>query len=138
MFDHPALWEEIGYSVSGGLLAKGRKVILERTNEASSTFLEEYSSIKISYTLKHFEKEATQNEWLVNRMIRNLKDDELRHDDIVVIHPDAISAREGVGPIRKLLFEKGVQTHLAGVDTNADVFFRTETPSVTFTGDFSS
>jgi len=38
------------------------------------------------------------------------------------------------GPIRRQLFEAGVQTHLAGVDTDADVFFRTDTPSVTFTG----
>jgi superfamily I DNA and RNA helicase len=63
-----------------------------------------------------------------------LTDEELRHDDIIVIHPDPISARERVGPIRKVLFDAGIQTHLAGVDTDADVFFRTETASVTFTG----
>ena len=45
-----------------------------------------------------------------------------------------ISARERLGPIRKALFERGIQSHLAGVDTVADVFFKTETASVTFTG----
>ncbi|MCP8324416.1 ATP-binding domain-containing protein [Xylella fastidiosa subsp. morus] len=36
--------------------------------------------------------------------------------------------------MRKSLFEAGIQAHLAGVDTDADVFFRTDTRSVTFTG----
>ncbi|MFK3708707.1 DEAD/DEAH box helicase [Klebsiella sp. NPDC088457] len=35
MFDYPALWEEIGYKVKNGQLAKGQHLILERTTETS-------------------------------------------------------------------------------------------------------
>ena len=81
-----------------------------------------------------FDDEAQQNAWLVRQIQSNLTEDELRHDDIIVIHSDPRTARVSTGPIRRQLFEAGVQTHLAGVDTDADVFFRTDTPSVTFTG----
>jgi len=136
MFDPAALWTEIGYSVYQGKLAKGHHVVLERTNETSPRFLEEHSEIQDLVQFQRFRNEADQNEWLVDQIRRNLEDDELRYDDIIVIHPDPISARERVGPIRKRLYEMGIQTHLAGVDTLADVFFRTDHPSITFTGIF--
>lgn len=134
MFDYPALWEEIGYKVQSGQLMKGQRIILERTTETSPRFLEEHSDIDDLVQFIKFDDEMQQNTWLVHQIQSNLNNDELRHDDIIVIHSDPRTARASTGPIRKRLFEAGVQTHLAGVDTDADVFFRTDTPSVTFTG----
>ncbi|MBX5460940.1 MAG: ATP-binding domain-containing protein [Steroidobacteraceae bacterium] len=134
MFDQPALWEEIGYRVRAGNLAKGEHVVLERTNETSPGFLADHSPIDDLVLFLKFANEAEQNAWLVEQIKTNLQKEELRYDDIIVIHPDPISARERLGPIRKALFDCGIQNHLAGVDTVADVFFKSETPSVTFTG----
>lgn len=134
MFDQPALWKEIGYRVSQGTLAKGERVVLERTNETSPEFLADHSPIDDLVSFQQFNNEAEQNAWLVDQIKKNIEEDELRHDDIIVIHPDSVSARTRFGPIRKTLFDCGIQSHLAGVDTLADVFFKTETPSVTFTG----
>ncbi|ELO4849861.1 DEAD/DEAH box helicase [Escherichia coli] len=134
MFDYPALWEEIGYQVQRGQLSKGQHVVLERPTENSPRFLEEHSDINDLVQFIKFENEEEQNAWLVQQVKKNLDEDELRHDDIVIIHPDPQSARRCTGPIRKRLFDVGIQTHLAGVDTDADVFFQTGTPSVTFTG----
>lgn len=134
MFDYPALWGEIGYNVKSGQLAKGQHIVLERTTETSPRFLEEHSSIDDLVQFIKFDDEAQQNAWLVSQIQHNLTEDELRHDDIIVIHPDPRSARGATAPIRKRLFDTGIQNHLAGVDTDADVFFRTDTPSVTFTG----
>lgn len=134
MFDYPALWEEIGYKVQSGQLMKGQHIVLERTTETSPRFLEEHSDIDDLVQFIKFDDEAQQNAWLVGQIQSNLNEDELRHDDIIVIHSDPRTARGVIGPIRRQLFEAGVQTHLAGVDTDADVFFRPDTPSVTFTG----
>ena len=134
MFDYPALWEEIGYKVHSGQLVKGQHIVLERTADTSPRFLEEHSNIDDLVQFIKFDDEAQQNAWLVSQIQSNLTEDELRHDDIIVIHSDPRTARASTGPIRRQLFEAGVQTHLAGVDTDADVFFRTDTPSVTFTG----
>jgi superfamily I DNA and RNA helicase len=132
MFDQPALWEEIGYQVREGRLAKGERVVLERTSETSPKFLEEHSPIDDLIVFQHFNNEAEQNAWLVKQIRKNIKEDELRYGDIIVIHPDPLTARERLSPIRKMLFEMGIQNHLAGVDTDPDVFF-TEASSVTFT-----
>ena len=134
MFDHPALWEEIGYRLREGRLEKGQRVVLERTDETSPRFLEDHSSIEDIVIFKIFNSEAEQNAWLVEQIKKNVQEDELRYDDIIVIHPDPRTARERLGPIRAALYEQGIQNHLAGVDTEADVFFKTEAPSVTFTG----
>ena len=52
----------------------------------------------------------------------------------MVINPDPISTRNKVGKIRKMLYERGIDSHLAGVDTDPDVFFRSSYQSITFTG----
>lgn len=133
MFDIPALWEEIGYRVHDGELKKGKYVSLERTDETSPRFLEEHSSIDDLVQFQFFLTEKEQHEWLIEQIQRNLTEDELRHDDIIVIHPDPQTARQRLGPIRKRLLDLGIPNHLAGVDTDADVFYKLDTPSITFT-----
>ncbi|MCL6610012.1 MAG: ATP-binding domain-containing protein [Peptococcaceae bacterium] len=136
MFDQPALWEEIGYRVLKGRLAKGEYVVLERTDETSPSFLEDHSPIDDLVVFLQFDNEDEQNAWLVKQIKKNIEEDELRHEDIIVIHPEPPTARVRLGLIRKALFEMGIQNHLAGVDTDPDVFFKTETPSVVFTSIF--
>ncbi len=133
MFDQPALWQEIGYRVHDGVLAKGERVVLERTEETSPRFLEIHSEVDDLVHFQKFDGFKDQNEWLIAQILHNLKNDELRHDDIIVINPDPATARSRFGVIRSALFELGIQTHVAGVDTDADVFFRTDTQSITFT-----
>jgi superfamily I DNA and RNA helicase len=83
-----------------------------------------------------FESEEAQAEWLAGEIQKNLETDELRCDDIVVINPDPLTTRRRVGPIRSRLLDLGINSHLAGVDTDPDIFFRPDTASVTFTGIF--
>ena len=134
MFDHPHLWTEIGYEVKEGELKEGSNVTLFRTADTSPEFLENHSPIDDLVRFIKFDSEEAQNEWLVQEIIRNLKEEELRHDDIVVINPDPLTTRKKVGPIRSRLLNKGISSHLAGIDTNPDIFFYTDTESVTFTG----
>ncbi len=134
MFDHTRLWEEIGYQSKYGELKEGSSVILHRTDDSSPTFLEDHSPIDDLVLFKYFEDKEAQTDWLVNEIKDNLDNDELRHDDIIVINPDPLTTRQEVGPIRGRLFEMGINSHLAGVDTDADVFFQPHETSVTFTG----
>ena len=134
MFDHPRLWEEIGYRSREGKLMEGSSVILDRTPESSPTFLENHSDVDDLVLFKRFDNEQAQADWLVESIKNNLKNDELRHDDIIVINPNPLPTREKVGPIRGRLLEMGIGSHLAGVDTDADVFFQPDATSVTFTG----
>jgi superfamily I DNA and RNA helicase len=134
MFDHPQLWKDIGYRVKEGELIDGASVALYRTEESSPKFLEEHSSIDDLIQFIPFDNEQSQAEWVTNAIKQNLMEDELRHDDIVVINPDPLTTRNKVGPIRRRLLEMGISSHLAGVDTDPDIFFQPEIDSVTFTG----
>lgn len=136
MFDHPQLWEEIGYRRKDGELKAGSSVTLYRTEESSPKFLEEHSPIDDLVLFKHFNDEEAQADWLTKAIKKNLEGEELRHDDIVVINPDPLTTRQKVGPIRRRLLEIGINSHLAGVDTDPDIFFQPDAASVTFTGIF--
>ena len=134
MFDHPQLWEEIGYRRKTGELRPGANVVLVRTPDTSPLFLESHSEISDLIQFVQCESEDEQAAWVANAIRDNLEREDLRHDDIVVINPDPMSTRTSVGPIRARLLDMGINSHLAGVDTSPDVFFRSEAASVTFTG----
>lgn len=134
MFDQSALWEEIGYHVKAGSLEDGKHVVLERTSKSSPEFLESHSDINDLIMFKQFDSKEEQDQWVANEIQTNLTEDELRPDDIIVINPNPVTTKSNVAPIRALLYEKGIQSHTAGVDTAPDVFFDEDNASVAFTG----
>lgn len=134
MFDQPKLWTEIGYTVKEGALEAGSAVSLARTEESSPPFLEQHSDIDDLIQFLTFETKDEQDDWVANQIAKNLEAEELRHNDIVVINTDPITTRGNLGPIRTRLYDRKIQSHLAGVDTSADVFFNPGSESVTFTG----
>ena len=136
MFDQPQLWTEVGYQVKAGELNDGQPVTLQRPDDTSPKFLENHSPIDDLIQFMCFDNSQEQADWLSNAIRGNLQDDELRHDDIVVINPNPVATRNNVGPIRRRLLDMGINSHLAGVDANPDVFFKSSEESVTFSGIF--
>ena len=146
MFDDPPLWQDIGYRVRAGDLRDGAEVTLARTPDTSPEFLEGHSGIGDLLQFVGCDSEAEQSEWVATAIRKNLERDELRHDDILVINPNPLMARNGVGPIRARLMDFGISSHFAGVYTSADEsedesadesvddFHRENFPSVRFTG----
>ena len=134
MFDSAHLWREIGYGIRDGELRDGSPVALHRTPDTSPEFLEDHSPFDDLVQFIHVRNKNEQSEWVANAIKKNLEQDELRHDDIVVINPEPLTTRTETGPIRSRLLDLHVNSHIAGVDTNADVFFKEHAESVTFTG----
>lgn len=134
MFDQKDLWREIGYQVAGGALEDGKSVVLKRTSASSPEFLEKHSPIEDLIVFRHFDTQDEQDQWVANEIKQNLHNDELRLDDIIVINPDPLTTRLIVAPIRNYLFQLGIQSHTAGVDTDPDIFFAENNDSVAFTG----
>ena len=136
MFDNRELWRDIGYSIVSGELADDHEVVLERTDKSSPEFLESHSPIDDLLVFQAFENKAAQTNWIVEQIQKNVNEDELRYDDIIVINPDPFSTKNEVGEIRAKLFEIGINSHLAGVDTDPDVFFKSGCDSIAFSGIF--
>lgn len=134
MFDRAHIWEDIGYRVRAGALRDGSAVTLDRTEDTSPGFLEDHSDPDDLVRFITFRNGDEQTDWLTEAIAENLSKDELRHDDIMVINPDPISTRLNVEPVRSRLKELGIRSHLAGVDTDPNTFFRPGKASVTLTG----
>lgn len=134
MFKQPELWHEIGYTSRSGPLTPGKQVTLVRTPETSPLFLENHSSINELIQFRLFKSEGEQSEWVASEIERNLSKDELNYDDIVVINTDPMTTRKKLGLVRAALLARKIPNHLAGVDTDADTFFRSDRKSVTCTG----
>lgn len=132
MFGNPKLWEDVGYQVNQGILDEGHSVTLTRNNETSPRFLEDHSGPDDIVQFKSFDHELEQAEWLAAAIARNLSEDELRPDDIIVINPDPLTTRSRVGPTRRRLMEMGINSHTVGVDSDPNTFFQPD--SITFTG----
>ena len=134
MFAQPDLWTDIGYTVQQGELRLDAQVTLSRSSDTSPSFLDDHSPIDDLVTFVSFADEQTQAEWIANQIEHNLSVEELRHDDIIVINTDPITARSKLGTVRKALLDRKIASHLAGVDTPPDIFFRSD--SITCTGIF--
>ena len=133
-FDQNNLWTDVGYIVEDGELAGGETVTLARTPETSPDFLENHSPVEDLIQFQKFDGSASQTDWLVEAIARDVREQELRPEDIVVINPNPLSTQKEVGPARQKLFAAGINSELAGVSTSADIF--TKAGCVTFTGIF--
>lgn len=134
MFEQNSLWSDIGYEVAVGRLEDGERVVLQRTIKSSPEFLEKHSEIDDLIVFKNFQTQEQQDAWVAEQIKINLEKDELRPDDIIVINPNPLTTKKAVAPIRSALYQYGISSHTAGVDTAPDVFFANDNDSVAFTG----
>jgi superfamily I DNA and RNA helicase len=131
MFDYAPLWEDIGYEVLNGELKEGSDVLLGRKREASPEFLETHSHIDDVISFSQFENDQQQINALVDAIEKNINEDELKPDDIMVIHSNPLNTRTAVARARDLLFQRGISSTLAGISGSPDEFY--EENSVMFT-----
>lgn len=124
MFDQHQLWQDVGYEVKDGKLADGESVALARNANSSPEFLEDHSEIDDLIIFKSFNSNKEQVDYLISEIEKNITQDELKLDDIMVIHPEPYTAKRAVGEIRTELFNKGINSNLAGVTTTPDEFFK--------------
>lgn len=121
-FDIPTLWTEIGYRLVGGELAPGKSVELDR----GSTSFPEYFNLldrNDSVVARTFSSPVEQAAWIAENIRRNLTEDQLEHDDILVILPDAYRAKSHAAAIMQALSRFRIDSHIAGVTTSRDELF---------------
>ena len=134
MFENAKLWEDVGYTVIDGDLRDGNQVTLNREDDSSPSFLSLHSEIDDIIKFKNLKDNEDQIEYVIREIIKNIRDEELRLDDIIVINPDSLTTKKVVSAFRARLFQEGINTSLAGVSSSPDIFF--DDNSITFTGIF--
>lgn len=122
MFDEFNVWEDIGYKVESGRLGYGENVKLVRKLEASPKYFKELVDIDDSIIYKKFDDKNAQYRWVADQIEKNINEDELDPDDILVIFPDAYYSKSDYTDFRRYLLSKGIDSILAGVNTDKDIF----------------
>ena len=135
IFDEPELWEEIGYEASKGTLALGEHVSLTRKAECSPSFFADPQKALITpedaVGFYSFDDVSLQAEWVAKEVEKNLLEDELLARDILIILPDAYTSKSQFSIIFKALLGRGIQSHLAGVNSSRDEIFVDDSIAVT-------
>jgi superfamily I DNA and RNA helicase len=72
-----------------------------------------------------------QDAWVAEQIKINLRDDELEHDDILIVLPDPYVAKSRAMSIRASLLRHGIDAHLVGVTSSTDEVFRKDSIAIT-------
>jgi superfamily I DNA and RNA helicase len=122
-FDEPELWTEIGYRVRGGELKSGSRVILDRDPRSYPDYFNQLIESEDAVTWQRFDNAIEQAAWVARSVRENIANDELDIDDILIVMPDAFTAKSRSPVIRQALADQGLTSHLAGVDSSQDELF---------------
>jgi superfamily I DNA and RNA helicase len=122
-FDDPSLWTEIGYEVTGGRLASGEEVKLHRARVSYPEYFPTLLTPDDAVVLQEFGSEAEQDSWIATQIQRNLGEDELEHDDILIVLPDAFTSKRRAARLMGILAQAGIPSHHVGVSTSVDRVF---------------
>lgn len=130
LFEDKKLWEDIGYTIKEGGIRDGEAVTLYRTDETSPVFLESHSPIDDLIQFRRFDTIEQEAKWVVDDIVKNLKEEELKYQDIMIIHPDPKVTKSYVSHIRIMLMDRGIRSHIVGVQTTPDDFFQEESIAI--------
>lgn len=122
-FEPPQLWNDIGYKVVSGCLEDGKEVSLKRGESSYPKFFDQLLSPTEALQIKVFDSDLEQAEWVAENVWKNLFEDELDHDDILIIIPNAYRSKLISMPVAEALLRRGIRSHLAGVNSSKDDLF---------------
>lgn len=122
LFNELDLWDDIGYKVINGDLSYGKNVKLTRNSNSAPKYFSELITAEAAIVVKAFDNTLEQYQWIANEIEKNIKEDELDPDDILVIFPEAYYAKKQYMAFREFLDQKGIESILAGVSTERDIF----------------
>lgn len=122
LFSELELWTDIGYKVISGTLKNGKQVKLVRSEEAAPTYFKDLLNKNDAVIVEKFDNHIQEYKWVSNQIRKNIEEDELDPDDILVIFPDTYSARLQYTEFRKYLIANDINSNLVGVATSRDTF----------------
>lgn len=122
LFSDTDLWTDIGYKVVSGELENGKYVKMVRSEGAAPAYFKELLNSNDAVSVNCFRDKIEEYKWVSNQIKKNIEEDELDPDDILVIFPDTYYAKPDYAEFRKYLIANGINSNLVGVATSRDTF----------------
>jgi len=112
--------------VVSGELSSGKNVTLKRDPSSYPAYFLRLLTPEDSVVVQDFPDEMAQAAWVAAQIRSNLDNDELDVDDILIVLPDAITAKKRAALFVQALFAQGLRGHLAGVTSSQDASVDTQ------------
>lgn len=122
LFNDLELWNDIGYKVISGILDYGNKVKLARKEDSYPKYFTKLLTPESAVKVMSFDEVLVQYQWVADEIERNISEDELDPDDILVIFPEAYYSKDQYMAFRQFLLKKNIDSILAGVNADRDTF----------------
>ena len=122
-FDDPSQWTDVGYRIVDGNLQKGSAVTLERAPDSFPSYFNEVLEKDDAVAFQAFSDSDEQARWVAMEVKRNIDQDELEHDDILIVLPDARTSKTQAALILDALRNVQINGHLVGVTSNQEEMF---------------
>ena len=126
-------WEDIGYQVSGEF-KPNQEVTIKRPEENSPNALEKLTKAQELIQWKVFETIEQEMEWIAKQIPKNIIEDELSPDEIVVISLNFQYTSRYFDRLQAQLKQAGIFSVIVGLDTDGSIFRKPD--HVTLTGIF--
>ena len=123
-FDDPSQWTDVGYRVVEGELQKGSTVTLERAPDSYPSYFNEVLNKDDAVEALVFPDAEQQARWVAQSVKKNIEQDELEHDDILIVLPDAYTSKSQAAILLEALNGTGINGHLVGVTSSQDEMFK--------------
>ncbi len=123
MFPDPNFWRNIGYEIASGELKLGKPVVLQRSSDRTPSYFEELIDPESAIIYKTFSDREDEAVWVADQIVKNITDDELEINDIMVVFPSAYTLNTDSAHIVNELRKRNIDCHLAGKNTSRDILF---------------
>lgn len=130
----PGGWEDIGYEIVSGEFKPNQKVTIKRPEENSPNALEKLTKAQDLIQWKEFENAEQEMDWIAKQIPKNIIEDELKPDEIVVISLAHKYTSRYFSRLQEQLQQAGISSARVGVDTDGAIFRKPN--HVTLTGIF--
>ncbi len=131
MFDSPSLWLHIGYEIRSGDLTQGHTVSLARGANAAPKYFYDLLSPDDAVNVKVFENSEDEYSWVSEQIEKNLKNDELDPDDILIIIAHSTGIQNIGSKMMRALQARNLESHLVGITASRDILFYENSIAIT-------
>ncbi|MDR1640484.1 MAG: ATP-binding domain-containing protein [Clostridiales bacterium] len=125
MFDNIQIWNDLGYELLDGRLDYGERVVIGRRPA-----IPKQPDIDDQIVFRSFKSKESLDNWVVEEVKKNLADDELRAQDILIIVPEVLSFFASISAIKNKLDKEMIKCHVVGKDTPQYKFWNGESIAI--------
>ncbi|NWJ96237.1 MAG: ATP-binding domain-containing protein [Chloroflexi bacterium] len=116
MLENKGSWEALGYKVEVGELRKGEKTIISRSPENSPNPISRiYTGLQEFIVVKHFQNREEELDWIADSIRKDIKEELVVPEQIVVIALDAPRARQHLVGIQQRLVNYSIASTIPGI-----------------------